>query len=143
MAKYTLRDIMDVLQGGWKTYVEQFNALPPEGQAAFLQKEGFESFHDLLAHIIGWWEEGLWVITGILENPNFSWEERDTDTFNRELVEKYRSWSEDDLLIHYENVRKAMLDLAADLPEDALTNKDIRGWLYADVVEHLEDHRIV
>ncbi len=142
MAKYTLRDIMDVLQGGWGTYVEQFNALSPEAQAAFLQKEEFENFHDLLAHIIGWWEKGLWIITGILDNPSFTWEERDTDTFNRELVEKYRYWGEEDLLIHYENVRIAMLNLVADLPENALTNKDIRGWLYADVVEHLEDHRI-
>jgi hypothetical protein len=95
-----------------------------------------------LAHIIGWWEEGLWVITGILEDPSFTWEERDTDTFNRELVQKYRHWNHEDLLIHFENVREAMLDLIAELPEDALTNKDIRGWLYADVIEHLEDHRI-
>lgn len=142
MAKFTLMDIMQTLQEGWATYVEQFNALAPEAQAAFLKKEEFESFHDLLAHIVGWWEKGLWVITGIIDNPNFTWEEPETDAFNRELVEKYRSWSEDNLLIHYENVRKAMLDLAADLPENALMNKDIRGWLYADVIEHLEDHRM-
>lgn len=143
MAEVTLRDVMRVLQEGWAEYVKQFNALSPEAQAAFLKKEGFESFHDLLAHIIGWWEQGLWIITGILEDPSFTWEEHDTDAFNRELVEKYRSWSQEDLLLHYENVRKAMLDLAADLPEDALTNKDIREWLVADVIEHLEDHRIV
>jgi hypothetical protein len=39
-------------------------------------------------------------------------------------------------------VREAILDLVAELPEDALTNKDIHDWLYADVIEHLEDHRI-
>ena len=143
MAKYTLREVIHVLEGGWGVYVAQFNALSPEAQAAFLEKEGFDTFHDLLAHIIGWWEEGLWVITGILEDPSFTWKGRDTDAFNRELVEKYRSWSHDDLLLHYENVREAMLDLVAELPEDALTNKDIRDWLYADVIEHLEDHRIV
>jgi hypothetical protein len=142
MAEFTLRDIMQLLGGGWGDYVKQFNALSPEAQRAFLQKEGFDSFHDLLAHIIGWWEEGLWVITGILEDPSFTWEERDTDAFNRELTEKFRSWSDQDLLLHYENVREALLDLVADLPEDALTNKDIREWLEADVIEHLEDHRI-
>ena len=143
MAEFTLRDVMRVLEEGWGEYVGQFNALSAEAQAAFLKKEEFETFHDLLAHIIGWWEEGLRVITGILDEPGFIWDERDTDTFNRELVEKYRSWSHDDLLLHYENVREAMLDLAAELPEDALTNKDIHDWLYADVIEHLEDHRIV
>jgi hypothetical protein len=142
MARFTLREVIHVLQGGWGVYVSQFNALSPDAQAAFLQKEGFETFHDLLAHIIGWWEEGLWVMTGILEDPSFTWEERDTDSFNQELVEKYRSWSDADLLLHYENVREAMLDLVAELPENALDNDDIRDWLYADVIDHLEDHKI-
>ena len=142
MARFTLREVIHVLEGGWGVYVNQFNALSPEAQKAFLQKEGFETFHDLLAHIIGWWEEGLWVITGILDDPNFTWEERDVDTFNRELVEKFRSWGKADLLLHYENVREAMLDLVAELPENALDNEDIRNWLQADVIEHLEDHKI-
>ena len=142
MAEFTLRDVMRVLEEGWGEYVKKFNALSPNEQADFLQKEGFESFHDLLAHVIGWWEEGLWIITGILDDPSFTWQERDTDAFNRELVEKFSSWSEADLLLHYENVREALVNLVADLPEDALSNKDIREWLYADVIEHLEDHRI-
>ena len=143
MAEFTLRDVMQVLEGGWGEYVKQFNALSPEAQDVFLQKEGFDNFHDLLAHVIGWWEEGLWIITGILDDPSFTWQERDTDTFNQELVEKFNSWSEADLLLHYENVREALLNLVADLPEDALSNKDIREWLEADVIEHLEEHRIV
>ena len=143
MAGFTLKDVMQVLEKGWGEYIGQFEALSPEAQTTFLQKEEFETFRDLLAHIIGWWEEGLRIITGILDDPSFTWKEHDTDAFNRELVEKYRSWSQEDLLLHYENVRKAMLDLAADLPEGALTNEDIREWLVSDVIEHLEDHKIV
>ena len=142
MEEFTLRDVMKVLEEGWGEYVKQFNTLSPGEQAAFLKKEGFANFHDLLAHVIGWWEEGLWVITGILDDPSFTWQERDTDIFNLELIEKFRSWSDEDLLLHYENVREALLNLTADLPEGALSNKDIRDWLEADVIEHLEDHRI-
>ena len=58
MAKFTLREVMRVLEEGWGKYVEQFSALSPEAQAAFLKKKEYETFHDLLAHIIGWWEEG-------------------------------------------------------------------------------------
>ena len=143
MAKITLREVIHVLDGDWGVYVDRFNALSPEAQATFLQKEGFETFHDLLGHIIGWWEEGLRIITGILDDPSFTWKERDTDSFNEELVEKYRSWSEIDLLLHYHNVREAMLDLVAELPESALSNQDIYDWLKADVIDHLEDHKIV
>ena len=142
MADFTLRQVMQVLEEGWGEYVKQFNALSPQARADFLQKEGFVSFHDLLAHVIGWWEEGLWIITGIMEDPSFTWEERDIDAFNRELIEKFRSWSEEDLLLHYENVREALLDLVGELPENALMNKDIRYWLEADVIEHLEEHKI-
>ena len=143
MAEFTLKDVMRVLNEGWGDYVIEFNALSPEAQTSFLQKEGFESFHDLLAHIIGWWEEGLRIITGILDEPGFTWENRDTDAFNLELIAKYRLWSHDDLLLHFEIIRQSMMHLVADLNEDALTNKDIREWLEADVIEHLEDHKIL
>jgi hypothetical protein len=142
MAEFTLRDVMRVLEEGWGEYIKQFDALSPEERAAFLEKEGFASFHNLLGHVIGWWEEGLWVITGILDDPSFTWKERDTNAFNLELIEKFRSWREEDLLLHYENVREALLNLVADLPENALNNQDIRDWLYADVIEHLEEHKI-
>jgi hypothetical protein len=142
MAQFTLRQVMRTLEEGWGEYVRQFQSLPPAVQADFLNRQGFESFHDLLGHIIGWWEEGLRVITGILDVPGFTWEEHDTDVFNQELIAKFRSWREADLLLHYENVREALLDLVADLPENALANEAIRDWLYADVIEHLEDHRL-
>ena len=124
MAQYTLHQVMQTLQQGWGKYVQRFQALSPEVQVDFLEDQGFEDFHDLLAHIVGWWEEGLRIITGILDGPGFQWEERDTDTFNQELVEKYRSWSEADLFLHFDNVRDALLGLVAD------------------VIEHLEDHHL-
>lgn len=143
MQEFTLRDVMRVLEEGWGEYVKQFNRLSPEERTAFLEREGFANFHDLLAHIIGWWEEGLWIITGILDDPSFTWKERDVDAYNLELIEKFRAWGDEDLLLHYDNVREAMLNLVADLPENALVNEDIRYWLYEDVITHLEDHRIV
>jgi hypothetical protein len=143
MAEFTLRDVMRVLQEGWGKYVEQFNALSPKEQVAFLENQGFERFHDLLAHVIGWWEEGLRIMTGILDDPSFTWEDRDVDAYNKELIEKFRSWNEEDLLLHYENVREALLNLAADLSEDALSNEDIHYWLKEDIITHLEDHRVV
>jgi len=142
MEAFTLKDIIRKLEEGWGKYVGQFKALSPEAQTTFLNNQGFASFHDLIAHIVGWWEEGLWIITGILEDPGFTYEDRNTDDFNRELVEKYKVWRDEDLLLHFENVRESTLDLVSELNEDALTNKHIRGWLYANVIEHLEDHSI-
>ena len=131
---------LDLLQNEWAEYVETFNGLDEEKKKEFLTKQGFESFHDLVAHIIGWWEQGARVISGILEKPGFTWESRDTDAFNLELTKEYASWSDGDLFAHFESVRRAMLDLTASLPDDAFKNADIEGWLNDDVVGHYDEH---
>jgi hypothetical protein len=133
---------MDLLKNEWATYIEDFKRLDDEKKKEFLTEQGFENFHALLAHIIGWWEEGARIITGILDSPAFTWESHDIDAFNAELTQKYSLWSDDDLFKHYEAVRKALLDLTADLPDDAFLNKDIEGWLKDDVVEHYDEHPI-
>ena len=134
--------VVDMLENEWGTYIADFNRLDAEKQTEFLSKQGFQNFHDLLAHIVGWWEEGARIITGILNNPGFTWESHDTDAFNIELTEKYSTWSDDDLFKHFESVRAAMLDLTANLPDDFFLNKDIEGWLRDDVVEHYNEHLI-
>ncbi len=131
---------LDLLQNEWAEYIENFNALDEEKKKEFLSKQGFENFHDLVAHIIGWWEEGARIITGILNSPGFTWTSRDTDAFNVELTKKYASWSDGDLFKHFESVRRAMLDLTASLPDDAFKNADIEGWLNDDVVGHYDEH---
>lgn len=134
--------VLDMLQNDWATYIEDFQRLDPERQREFLSKQGFENFHDLLAHIIGWWEEGARIINGILDSPAFTWQDHDVDSFNRELTVKFSTWSDDDLFKHYESLRLALIDLVERLPEDAFRNRDIEGWLAEDVVEHYDEHPI-
>jgi len=134
--------VMDLLTNEWAGYIEEFNRLEEGKKAEFLAKQGFASFHDLLGHVIGWWEEGARVISGILDNPAFTWESRDTDAFNLELTKKYSNWSDEDLFRHYETVRLALIEMTADLPEDAFLNRDIEGWLADDVVGHYDGHPI-
>ena len=134
--------VIDLLKNEWATYVEEFNHLDIEKQKEFLTKQGFDNFHDLLAHIIGWWEEGARIISGILDSPSFTWDDHDIDAFNVELTQKYASWSDEDLFAHYEVVRTAMIELTADLPEDAFLNEHIESWLQENVVGHYDDHPI-
>jgi len=132
--------VIDVLENEWAEYVENYRRLNDERQTEFLSKQGFENFHDLLAHIIGWWEEAARIISGITDSPSFTWTDPNTDQFNLELTKKYSSWSDDDLFKHYDTLRLALIDLTADLPDDAFLNRDIESWLASDVVEHYDDH---
>ncbi len=134
--------VVDMLENDWATYIADFESLDDERKKEFLTKQGYASFHDVVAHVIGWWEEGAHIISGIMDSPSFTWESHDTDAFNVELTKKYSTWSDTDLFKHYETVRRAMLDLVAELPESALLNKDIEGWLKDDVVAHYDEHPI-
>jgi hypothetical protein len=131
---------LDLLENEWAEYLEDFKRLDADKQKDFLAKQGFDNFHDLVAHIIGWWEEGARIISGILDTPGFTWTDPDADQYNLKLTKKYKKWSDADLFKHYENVRRGLIELVADLPDDAFLNKDIEGWLAADVVSHYDDH---
>lgn len=130
--------ILDTLQNEWSRYVEDFGKI--EDKKAFLKKQGLENFREMLGHVTGWWEQGERIISGILQDPNFKWQDRDTDAFNAELIVKYRKLSDAEVQKQFENKRQDMIRLVKDLPEEAFTNKDIEGWLAADVVEHFDEH---
>lgn len=134
--------VRDMLQNEWATYIQNFYQLEPEKRQEFLAKQGFDTFHDLLAHIIGWWEEGARIVTGILHSPSFTWQDPDADSFNVELTQKFSTWSDEDLFKHYENVRLALIDLVERLPEDAFFNRDIEAWLADEIVRHYDAHPI-
>jgi len=142
MPKVTTPQLLDALQAGWGQYAAGFGRLSPAEQAAFLQRQGYSRFHDLLAHVCAWWEETLEVVTAILEASELPERHYDVDAFNAAAVAKCQDWKESDLLTHYENLLEALLYLVAELPEEALTNRRIAGWLHASVVEHLHEHRL-
>ncbi|HNE70388.1 MAG TPA: ClbS/DfsB family four-helix bundle protein [Anaerolineales bacterium] len=131
--------ILDTLEHGWGTYIEDFEKV--EDKAAFLSKQGVENFRELLGHAIGWWEEGERIIKGILSDPNFTWQDRDTDAFNRELIVKYNQLSDEEVQKQFESKRQDMIRFVKGLPDSAFTNKDIEGWLAADIAEHYDEHR--
>lgn len=132
--------VIDMLENEWATYIEDFDRLDEEKKKDFLAKQGFESLHDLLAHVTGWWEEGARIIAGIIDSPSFSWERRDADAYNVELIKKYSKWADGDLFRHYNTVRVVLLELTAELPVDAFQNRDIEEWLADDVIGHYDEH---
>ena len=69
MTTITRKDILNVLQRDWATYVQRFHTLSPVAQSDFLVKQGYARLADLLSHIIAWWEVGYYTIDKYLADP--------------------------------------------------------------------------
>jgi hypothetical protein len=126
----------------WGNYVDKFQRLAPDRQAGFLHDQGFAALQDLLGHVVGWWEEGQRLVKEVLADPSFIYVEPDTDAFNAQLVEKFHAWTEAEALAYFEKTRAAMTALLRELPEEILEHTLVRDWLFADVIEHLDEHRL-
>jgi hypothetical protein len=128
----TCQQLLDNLNRDWKEYPGHFNQLDPDQQAAFLKEQGYASFHDLLAHILAWWEEAIKIVQSILDLEEIPRREYDIDDFNAAALDRFRTWKETDLI-----------SLVVDLPEGGLQNKRINDWLNACLVDHFHAHAIL
>jgi hypothetical protein len=142
MIELTREQIISALRDGWGTYVERFERLSPEAQAAFLARQGYARLADLLGHVVAWWEEGRSAILDLLDDPNFSSPDYDVDAFNARAVERFRGLDEPAVVHVFETARRAWLDLVARLPDDALRNSKIADRLYIEIIGHLAEHAI-
>ncbi len=131
---------MDTLENEWSVYVEKFERL--ENKDEFLKKQGYDHFNGILAHVIGWWDEGVKIANSALADPAFIYKEPETDRFNAELIEKYKDVSDANLRNLFESKRIELVDFVRELPDGAFENQTIESWLAADVVEHFDEHII-
>ena len=132
--------ILDMLQREWGAYAESFHNLTAEEQKAFLEKQGFPRFRDLVAHIVAWWEEGVQLIEAVAKDPAYRMPDKDTDTFNAQVVESFGRLAEADLWKEYESTRTALIELSINLPDETYEHKEVQAWLKSDVIEHYFDH---
>ena len=134
--------VLDTLQREWGDCLERFQALPEEKQKAFLEKQGFARFRDLVAHVIVWWEDGLAAIDAITKDLAYRHPEKDTDTYNAEAVRVFGELDEVDVWKKFESTRQSLMELAINLPEEIFNHKDVQEWLRADVIEHYYEHAL-
>ncbi len=142
MSELTREQIVSALQDGWGTYVERFERLSPEAQAAFLARQGYAHLADLLGHVVAWWEEGQPAVATLLDDPTFSSPDYDVDAFNARAVERFRNLDEPAVIRTFEAARQAWLALVARLPDEALRNERIAGRLHIELIGHLAEHAI-
>ena len=86
----TKQRTLDFIEYEWGTYVERFQRLPQDVQERRVRNMGYESFRDMLAHILAWWDEGMEVVRAIAEEREFERKKYDFDAFNAEARITFR-----------------------------------------------------
>jgi hypothetical protein len=132
--------VVDTLQREWATYASRFHGLTEPKRSAFLRKQGFGRFQDLLAHVLAWWEKGIAVIESSSgEDPG---EVDDVDAFNSRAVAASEQRQAAEVEADFEEARLTIAELTDMLPEDVLRQPNIQSWLRADVIDHYFEHAL-
>lgn len=134
--------VLDTLQREWEGYIERFQSLPEEKQKAFLEKQGFARFRDVVAHVIAWWEDGLQAIDAISKDPAYQQTEIDTDAFNAQAIEIFGKLDEIEVEKKFESTRQGLIELVISLPDEIFNHKDVQAWLRSDVIDHYFEHAV-
>jgi hypothetical protein len=142
MIALTRQDVLTILQEDWGTYVQRYRNLSPAAQSAFLVKQGYARFADLLSHIVAWWEVGYKSIEKYLSDPGFQPPEYDVEAFNAAAVVKTAGLDEDTVIESFEKTRGFLIGFVKALPESAFENEKVVNQFNMELVGHYRDHNI-
>ena len=143
MAPLTRQEVLNILQRDWAEYIRRFRCLSPASQSAFLVKQGYVRFADLLAHIVAWWQVGYRSVERYLADPAAQPKQYDVDTFNAEAVAKVAGLSEEQVVESFEQMRSFLVEFIKGLPDITFENEKVVNQLSMDVVGHLSEHEIL
>lgn len=133
---------VDFLEIEWGTYVERFNRLPELDGTQRVRRQGFDRFRDMLAHILGWWEDVMPVILAIAENRDYEKKKYDFDAFNAESVTRYKDWNEAEFLAHFEKTRQKTAADLRSMSEAAFEDRRIQGRINGIFISHAREHLV-
>jgi hypothetical protein len=139
----TRKQLLESLHTDWSTFVDRFQQLSPEAQAAYLNQQGYTRFADLLAHVITWWQEGLAAIPIMWRDPAYISPEYDVDQFNAQAVARLRDLDETAVSAIYADLRQQWIDLVNGLPTEAFQDEKIARRLNIEIIGHYDEHRLV
>lgn len=133
---------IDRLQHQWQPFVSRFQSLAAPEQRAYLNRQGYASFKDLLAHVISWWQEGAENIAQMRQDPSLALRDYDVDTFNAQAVARFHDRLEPEVVRTYQSQCQKMLDLVRSLPDAELYHEHINTRLYYEIIMHWKEHEL-
>jgi hypothetical protein len=137
-----IRTLLRALYEGWIAYLPALRALDAVEVQVYLAAQGYSQSLDLLAHITAWCEETLGVVPVLLQGGEISPVREDDDqSYNARAVARLRNFGSHEIERRFTQAHAALAHMLALLPEAALLDVNVCGWLYTTIVEHFNTHR--
>lgn len=130
------------LRKEWQALPTAYHRLDPAAQRAYLDQQGYATFGSLLGHIIAWWEDGALKIAAMRADPALPLDPVDVNAFNARAVERFRQYSEAEIVQKFEAQRRIMEALVNELSDAEITQENINTRLFYEVIGHWEEHKM-
>jgi hypothetical protein len=137
------RALLRALDEGWLSYLLALRTLDASELQVYLSAQGYEQKQVLLAHITAWCEETLGVVPVLLRGGEISSRSRDDDDLSNtaEAVARLRNFGSREVERRFTQAHAALARMLALLPDAALLDINVYGWLYTTIVEHFNAHQ--
>ncbi len=142
MDKISRETFQSRLRDDWQNYVERFRRLSPAGQQAFLEKQGYSHLGDLLGHIVAWWQDSAQAVANMRADPAYPLADYDVDAFNARAVERFRPFTDDEIIQAFTTQQQSMLELVSGLSDKELGQENINTRLYYEIIMHWTEHEL-
>jgi hypothetical protein len=142
--RLSTRTLLRALDDGWLAYLPALRALDAGEVQVYLAAQGYEQKQDLLAHITAWCEETLGVVPVLLQGGEISSRRQDNvdQSSNAQAIARLRNFGSREVERRFTQAHAALARMLALLPEVALEDINVYGWLYTTIVEHFNAHRL-
>jgi hypothetical protein len=142
--RLSTRTLLRALDDGWLAYLPALRALDAGEVQVYLAAQGYEQIQDLLAHITTWCEETLGVVPVLLQGGEISLGRADDDdqSYNARAVARLRNFGSQEVERRFTQAHAALARMLAFLPDAALEDINVYGWLYTTILEHFNTHRL-
>lgn len=134
---------LEILNQQWRDFVPDNLRLNPEQKRRYLEKQGYNRFCDLLAHLIAWWKLGVQSMKAYKSDSSYEPPSVDVDLFNAKAVASVQDRSEEEIIQEFESTRLEMVDfISCQLTDQDFKNPKIQWQLNIEFIGHYEEHKL-
>jgi hypothetical protein len=134
------QDMLDFIEQNWSVYLPTLDSIPVDEREAFAQAQGYPGTKELIAHIAGWWREGIRIVKATMAGHQPDTDYDSDDEFNARIIQNASRQTYEQIEEEFENAREEIAGLIAELPDSAFANPQIYDEFFGEIVTHYQQH---